>query len=243
MAIVVGLDVHRAQITYDALNSATGEVTTGRIAPADRATLRRFLRRWLGEQVEAAVERRLAGASWSKSSSAPAPRCSWPSRPTPPRHAHQIKPSSSRDAPQATVSSTVMTASGDGIEAISSATRRACTRKPLSSRNRRIAFPTPAASTSSGRIKSPAPARSYGRNVEELVGGLEQAELWDAQRERGKHSSGPGVGGHHVAGGEKQRLRDVTLDDDARRLGTERCRITVRADGDDRPDAEVPDPR
>jgi transposase len=56
MAIVVGLDVHRAQITYDALNSATGEVTTGRIAPADRTTLRRFLRRWTGEQVEAAVE-------------------------------------------------------------------------------------------------------------------------------------------------------------------------------------------
>jgi transposase len=56
MAIVVGLDVHRAQITYDALNTASGEVTTGRIAPADRATLRRFLQRWAGEQVEAAVE-------------------------------------------------------------------------------------------------------------------------------------------------------------------------------------------
>jgi transposase len=56
MAIVVGLDVHRAQITFDALDSATGEVTTGRIVPADRATLRRFLRRWTGEQVEAAVE-------------------------------------------------------------------------------------------------------------------------------------------------------------------------------------------
>src|SRR5215207_9865007 len=56
MAIVVGLDVHRAQITYDALNTATGEVATGRIAPADRATLRAFLRRWAGEDVEAAVE-------------------------------------------------------------------------------------------------------------------------------------------------------------------------------------------
>src|SRR3954468_15558079 len=56
MAIVVGLDVHRAQITYDALNTATGEVATGRIAPADRATLRTFLRRWAGEDVEAAVE-------------------------------------------------------------------------------------------------------------------------------------------------------------------------------------------
>jgi len=56
MAMVVGFDVHRAQITYGALNSVTGEVTTGRILPADRATLARFLGRWAGEQVEAAVE-------------------------------------------------------------------------------------------------------------------------------------------------------------------------------------------
>ena len=56
MAIVVGLDVHRAQITFDALDTATGEVATGRIAPADRPTLRAFLRRWAGENVEAAVE-------------------------------------------------------------------------------------------------------------------------------------------------------------------------------------------
>jgi transposase len=56
MAIVVGLDVHRAQITYDALNAATGEVVTGRIVAADRATLRMVLRRWAGEDVEAAVE-------------------------------------------------------------------------------------------------------------------------------------------------------------------------------------------
>jgi transposase len=56
MAIVVGLDVHRAQITYDALNIASGEVTTGRIVPADRPTLRAFLCRWATEDVEAAVE-------------------------------------------------------------------------------------------------------------------------------------------------------------------------------------------
>ena len=56
MAIVVGLDVHRAQIAYDALNTATGEVATGRITPADRPTLRGFLRRWAGEDVGAAVE-------------------------------------------------------------------------------------------------------------------------------------------------------------------------------------------
>ena len=56
MAITVGFDVHRGQITFDALDGATGEVTTGRIAPADRGGLRRFLERWDGQQVEAAVE-------------------------------------------------------------------------------------------------------------------------------------------------------------------------------------------
>jgi transposase len=56
VAIVVGFDVHRGQITFDALDGASGEVTTGRIAPADRQGLRRFLERWDGERLEAAVE-------------------------------------------------------------------------------------------------------------------------------------------------------------------------------------------
>jgi transposase len=56
VTIVVGFDVHRAQITFDALDGATGEVTTGRISPADRQGLRGFLRRWTGREVEAAVE-------------------------------------------------------------------------------------------------------------------------------------------------------------------------------------------
>ena len=45
MAIFVGFDVHRAQITYDALDADTGEVRTGRIRPANRATVRAFLER------------------------------------------------------------------------------------------------------------------------------------------------------------------------------------------------------
>jgi hypothetical protein len=56
VAIAVGFDVHRGQITFDALDSASGEVTTGRITPADRQGLRRFLESWEGEQMEAAVE-------------------------------------------------------------------------------------------------------------------------------------------------------------------------------------------
>jgi transposase len=56
MAIVAGFDLHRSQITYDALNVETGEIATGRIMPADRATLRAFLRRWVDEEVQVAVE-------------------------------------------------------------------------------------------------------------------------------------------------------------------------------------------
>lgn len=43
MAIVGGLDLHRAQITYDYVDTATGEVSTGRVAPANRVTFARFL--------------------------------------------------------------------------------------------------------------------------------------------------------------------------------------------------------
>ncbi len=56
MTIVVGLDVHREQITFDALDTETGEVRCGRIRPADRDNFRRFLRRFDGESVEAALE-------------------------------------------------------------------------------------------------------------------------------------------------------------------------------------------
>jgi transposase len=56
MAVVVGLDVHREQITFDALDELTGEVLRGRIAPADRASLRRFLRSLPAGRVEIALE-------------------------------------------------------------------------------------------------------------------------------------------------------------------------------------------
>lgn len=56
MTIVVGLDVHREQITFDALDTETGEVKRGRVRPADRQSLRRFLGRFDGERVEAALE-------------------------------------------------------------------------------------------------------------------------------------------------------------------------------------------
>ena len=40
MPIVGGLDIHRKQITFDYLDTVTGQVCRGQIAPADRAHLR-----------------------------------------------------------------------------------------------------------------------------------------------------------------------------------------------------------
>ena len=39
-------DLHRAEIAYDALNTVSGEVRTGRIRPASRDTFRAFLARY-----------------------------------------------------------------------------------------------------------------------------------------------------------------------------------------------------
>ena len=39
MPIVGGLDIHRKQITFDYLDTVTGQVRRGQIAPADRELL------------------------------------------------------------------------------------------------------------------------------------------------------------------------------------------------------------
>lgn len=44
MTVLGGLDIHRAQLTFDYVDVDSGEVSTGRVAPADRA----HLRDWLG---------------------------------------------------------------------------------------------------------------------------------------------------------------------------------------------------
>src|SRR6266516_246716 len=58
MSIVGSFDVHRRQITFDYLDTDTGRVLRGRIAPACRAVLRRWLaERFAGRtDVEFAVE-------------------------------------------------------------------------------------------------------------------------------------------------------------------------------------------
>jgi transposase len=48
MPIVGGLDIHRKQLTFDYLDTVTGEVRRGQIAPADREHLRAWLVRFAG---------------------------------------------------------------------------------------------------------------------------------------------------------------------------------------------------
>jgi len=57
MPIVGGLDIHRKQLTFDYLDTVTGEVKRGQVAPADRAHLRAWLARFAGrDDVAFAVE-------------------------------------------------------------------------------------------------------------------------------------------------------------------------------------------
>jgi len=57
MPIVGGLDIHRKQITFDYLDTETGQVRRGQICPADREHLRAWLARFAGrDHVAFAVE-------------------------------------------------------------------------------------------------------------------------------------------------------------------------------------------
>ena len=55
MAIVAGFDVHRAQITFDALDDKTGEIHRGRIDATPDA-VRGWAERFAGEDIDVAVE-------------------------------------------------------------------------------------------------------------------------------------------------------------------------------------------
>src|ERR1019366_10367379 len=56
MAIVMGLDQHRAQVAADWVDTETGEVSRCRIAPAHRAGVRRFCERFRGQELEVGLE-------------------------------------------------------------------------------------------------------------------------------------------------------------------------------------------
>jgi transposase len=56
MAIVGGLDIHRRQITYDWIDTDSGETRRGQLSPATRVELRAWLARFTGQQADFAVE-------------------------------------------------------------------------------------------------------------------------------------------------------------------------------------------
>jgi transposase len=56
VSLVMGIDQHRAQISAEWIDTVTAEVFRARVAPADRAAVRKFLKRFAGEDLEVAVE-------------------------------------------------------------------------------------------------------------------------------------------------------------------------------------------
>src|ERR1700737_441695 len=56
MAIVMGLDQHRAQIHAEWIDTVTGGGSRGRVVPADREGVIRFLARFAGLELEVALE-------------------------------------------------------------------------------------------------------------------------------------------------------------------------------------------
>jgi transposase len=56
MSVVGGLDLDRRQITFDCLDTESGEVSVGRVVPADREHLRLWLRRFDCRETVFAVE-------------------------------------------------------------------------------------------------------------------------------------------------------------------------------------------
>ena len=56
MSIIGGLDVHRRQITYDWIDTETGQQRQGRLAPASREHLRGWLEQFAGQQAAFALE-------------------------------------------------------------------------------------------------------------------------------------------------------------------------------------------
>jgi transposase len=56
MAIVGGLDIHRRQITYDWIDTTTGESRRGQLSPATRVELRAWLEQLRSQQADFAPE-------------------------------------------------------------------------------------------------------------------------------------------------------------------------------------------
>ena len=73
MAIVGGLDIHRRQITYDWIDSDSGETRRGQLSPATRPELRTWLEQFHGLPAAFALEPPPVGGSSPRSYSVPVP--------------------------------------------------------------------------------------------------------------------------------------------------------------------------
>ena len=87
MTIVMGLDQHRAKITAEWLDTSSGELSRARIAPADRAGVRRFAARFRGGELEVALEATTGWRFVVEELQAVGARCIWPRRRRPRRAA------------------------------------------------------------------------------------------------------------------------------------------------------------
>src|ERR1700761_1396766 len=56
MSIVGGLDIHRSQVTFDVLDTSSGQAWGGQVRPADRAALRGWLAQFAGRGGDLVME-------------------------------------------------------------------------------------------------------------------------------------------------------------------------------------------
>ena len=80
MSIVMGLDQHRGQITGEWIDTDTGEVQRARVAPADRAHVRKWLSRFRGRELEVALEATTGWRFVVEELGGSVRWCTWPSR-------------------------------------------------------------------------------------------------------------------------------------------------------------------
>jgi hypothetical protein len=85
MAIVGGLDIHRRQITYDYLDTTTGETCRGQLSPATRLELRAWLDQFDQQQAGFALEATTGWRFVTEELQRVGSARTWPSRPTPTR--------------------------------------------------------------------------------------------------------------------------------------------------------------
>jgi hypothetical protein len=85
VTIVMGLDQHRGQVAAEWIDTATGEVSRARVAPAHREPVRRFLQRFGGGELEVALGATTGWRFVVEELRAIGAGCIWPSRPRPVR--------------------------------------------------------------------------------------------------------------------------------------------------------------